>query len=416
MTATRRQNIRQRHARPLAKEACWVIGAAFVILTPAFSAITYSQSASLQSKVSDVVKPYLADHSIAGVVTLVTNKDKTIDLQAFGYADLAAKQPMKTDSIFWIASMSKPITATALMMLVDEGKVHLDDPVQKYLPEFHPGILRVAEDGETVRLEQPRTQITLRELLSHTSGLPFATPVEAQGGDRYRLVVRVEAYALTPLGFEPGTEYEYSSAGLNVIGRVVEMVSGMPFETFLKVNLFDPLEMQETGFLLSDKQRPRLATTYLQDGSGELYPIQIRRLHEPYSDSLSRFSFPGGGLFSTASDMAKFCRMILNDGVLNGHRYLSPEAVAEMTRNQLSDEIRRNAGFLVGKGYGLGWSTGPGDRIGHLGADATGMELNPKKGIAAIWMVQQSDAAAGSASARKAFERAVFDSEAEKHF
>ena len=416
MTATRRQNIRQRHARPLAKEACWVIGAAFVILTPAFSAITYSQSASLQSKVSDVVKPYLADHSIAGVVTLVTNKDKTIDLQAFGYADLAAKQPMKTDSIFWIASMSKPITATALMMLVDEGKVHLDDPVQKYLPEFHPGILRVAEDGETVRLEQPRTQITLRELLSHTSGLPFATPVEAQGGDRYRLVVRVEAYGLTPLGFEPGTEYEYSSAGLNVIGRVVEMVSGMPFETFLKVNLFDPLEMQETGFLLSDKQRPRLATTYLQNGSGELYPIQIRRLHEPYSASLRRVSCPGGGVFSTASDMAKFCLMILNDGVLNGHRYLSPEAVAEMTRNQLSDEIRRNAGFLVGKGYGLGWSTGPGDRIGHLGADATGMELNPKKGIAAIWMVQQSDAAAGSASARKAFERAVFDSEAEKHF
>jgi CubicO group peptidase (beta-lactamase class C family) len=374
------------------------------------------QSLPANSRVYDAVTPYLANHSIAGVVTLVTNKERTIDLEAFGYSDIAAKRLMKTDSIFWIASMSKPITATALMMLVDEDKAHLDDPVQKYLPDFQPRILRASRDGESVRVEQPRTQITLRQLLNHTSGIPFTNAVEAEGADRYRLAVRVQSYAMTPLQFEPGTEYSYSSAGINVIGRVVEVVSGIPFEAFLKANLFDPLQMQDTGFWLSGSQLPRLASAYFADGSNELYPIQISRLHRPYNDSHSRFSFPGGGLFSTASDLAKFCRMILNDGSVDGHRYLSPKAINEMTKNQLSDAVRRNGGFMVGEGYGLGWMIGPGDRVGHSGAEGTSMEISPKDHIAAIWMVQLNDAAGGSTAARKAFEGVIFNSAVEEHF
>ena len=165
--------------------------------------------------VAGVLQPFVDSHTLAGAVTAVASKDKLLSLEAVGYADVAAKKPMQTNSIFWIASMSKPMTATALMMLVDEGKVSLDDPVEKYLPEFKGQMVAVEQDDNHVLLKKPAHPITVRNVLSHTSGLPFMSRVEHKI-DTFSLREAVLTYALTPLKFEPDSKFEYSNAGINV--------------------------------------------------------------------------------------------------------------------------------------------------------------------------------------------------------
>ena len=155
---------------------------------------------------------------------------------------------MRTDALFWIASQSKPITASALMMLVDEGKVKLDDPVEKYLPEFRDQWLTVERDQEHMLLKKPKHPITVRNILSHTSGLPFASALEKPTLDGLPLRVAVGSYAMTPLLFEPDEKYQYSNAGINTAGRIIEVVSGMPYEDFLDKRLFEPLGMKDTTF------------------------------------------------------------------------------------------------------------------------------------------------------------------------
>jgi CubicO group peptidase (beta-lactamase class C family) len=367
---------------------------------------TVAQSQSVDVRIAEAVTPYLDNHSLAGAVTLVTDRHRTTQVRTLGFSDLSARKPMDAGTIFWIASMSKPITAVALMMLVDQGKVRLNDPVEKYLRDFRPRILVVGPDGRSVALRQPKTKITIRQLLDHTSGLAFASAIEAWGGDRFQLAVRVRSYALTPLQFEPGSDYQYSSAGITVIGRVVEVVSGMPFDTFLKQELFDPLGMLDTSFVVPSSKLSRVAVSYLADGS-ELRALEPTRIHQPYDDSRGRFAFPGGGLFSTAEDLARFCRMVLNDGAIGEHRYLSKWAIDEMTRNQVQENALRNAPFRAGEGYGLGWSIN-GNIVGHGGSGGTNFSVDRTLGRAAIWMVQIKDMTGGSTAARKAFESIAF--------
>ena len=191
-------------------------------------------------------------------MTLVASKDKVLSLEAVGCADVAAKRPMQTDCLFWIASQSKPITAAALMMLVDEGKVKVDDPVEKYLPEFKGQMVVAEQDKDHVLLKKPKHPILVRNVLSHTSGLPFATAIENPTLDLYPLATRVRSYAMLPLGFEPDSKYQYSNAGINTAGRIIEVVSGMPYEKFLDKRLFEPLGMKDTTFWLSPEQIKRL--------------------------------------------------------------------------------------------------------------------------------------------------------------
>ena len=349
-------------------------------------------------KIAAVLQPFVDSHSLAGAVTLVADKDRVLSLEAVGFADIAAKKPMPTDALFWIASQSKPITAAALMMLVDENKVKLDDPVEKYLPEFK-NLWVVAERGKgSLLLKRPKHPITVREILSHTSGMPFRSELEQPTLDRLPLRVAVGSYAMTPLLFEPGSKYQYSNAGINTAGRIIEVVSGMPYEDFLQKRLFDPLGMKDTTFWPNEEQLGRLARSSAPnaDRTG-LKPITIGQLTYPLNDR-KRQPMPAGGLFSTAADVGRFCQMVLNGGVYKGKRLLSEAAVKEMTTKQTPEAVKVP--------YGLGWSTGGGN-IGHGGAYATGMNIDKKRGLIMVFMVQHAGFPGKGGQAQGAFRKAA---------
>jgi CubicO group peptidase (beta-lactamase class C family) len=335
--------------------------------------------------------------ALAGAVTLVADKDRVLSLDAVGYADVVARRPMRPDALFWIASQSKPITAAALMMLVDEGKVRLDDPVDKYLPEFRDLWLAAEQDGEHVLLKRPGRRVTVRHVLSHTSGMPFRSALEEPTLDLLPLRVAVRSYAMTPLQSEPGSKYQYSNAGINTAGRIIEVVSGAPYEDFLQRRLLGPLGMRDTTFRPSAEQLKRLAKSYkpTPDGKG-LEETTITQLKYPL-DGPARQPVPAGGLFSTAADVGQFCQMVLNGGAYGGRRYLSEAAVREMTSKQTG---------ALKEGYGLGWSTG-GGTYGHGGAYSTGMTVDPGRGLVTVFLVQHAGFPKGGEGSQAAFRRAA---------
>jgi len=330
--------------------------------------------------IAKVLQPFVDEGTLAGAVTLVAAVDRELSVDAVGFADLDKKQPMPKNALFWIASMTKSFTGAAVMILVDEGKVNLDDPVEKYLPEFK-GIMVVAErETDRVVLKKPAKPVTVRNVLNHTSGLAHFSPLETPTLDRWPLEARVRSYPISPLMFEPETKYAYSNQGINTAGRIVEVVSGRSFEKFLDERLCRPLGMTDTTFWPNDEQMQRLAQSYKLDESGKLQRTQIHYLSYPLTDP-ARGSMPGGGLFSTAHDVGLFCRMVLNRGELGGKKILSPEAVKEMTSLQTGD---------LPTGYGLGWAVdkAPGKGFGHGGAFATNMRIDPERGLVMVFMVQ----------------------------
>ena len=340
-----------------------------------------AQQASAGGRLASAIEPYVDRHELAGAVMLVASKDKILDLETVGYSDVKAKKPLAPDELFWIASQTKPMTVTALMMLVDEGKVNVEDPVEKYLPEFKNQMLAVERDAEHVLLRKPAHAMKVREILSHTSGLPFKSPVEEPTLDLMPLRDAVRSYTLVPLEYEPGTRYQYSNAGINTAGRIIEVVSGMPYERFLQERLFRPLGMKDTTFWPTSSQLKRLAKSYKPDASKlGLEETSVTQLKYPLNDP-TRQPMPAGGLFSTARDVARFCQMVLNGGEFEGKRYLSPEAVRQMTRKQTGENVK--------EGYGFGWST-DGKIFGHGGAYATNMEIDSERGLILVWMVQHA--------------------------
>ena len=306
-------------------------------------------------KIAPALQPFVDNQTLAGAVVLVADKEKILDLEAVGFEDVAAKKPMATDSLFWIASQSKPITATALMMLVDEGKVNVDDPVEKYLPEFKGQMMIDDKDPKHTALKAPKHPILVRNILSHTSGLPFSTGMEKPTLDLFPLSERVKSYAKEALRFEPDTKYSYANAGINTAGRIVEVVSGKPFEQFLDERLFKPLGMTDTTFWPTPEQQKRLAKSYKPGKSG-LEEVPVSQLHYPLDDKI-RQPMPAGGLFSTATDLSLFYRMLANGGEFAGKRYLSPASLKQMTSKQTGPGLSP---------YGFGFSTG--NMIGHGGA------------------------------------------------
>jgi len=337
------------------------------------------------------MQPFVDNQTMAGAVMLVATKDKILDLEAVGYSDLAAKTPMTTDGLFWIASMSKAMTASALMMLVDEGKVNVDDPVEKYLPEFK-GQMVVDPKDPTKTPVAPSHPITVREILSHTSGLPFRPLGETGPLDTRPLAQEVAIYASRPLVSDPGTKYAYANAGLNTAARIVEVVSGMPYEQFMQQRLFDPLGMQDTTFWPSADQLKRLpkaydgpaaATDNASTATGNLKEIPIDQLTYPLDDHAKRFPIPAGGLFSTALDVARFCQMFLNDGTFEGKTYLSPEAIKMATTKETGPNVTNP--------YGFGWGIDPDGSYSHGGAYKTYMGVDPAHGLVEVFLVQQGN-------------------------
>ena len=289
---------------------------------------------------------------------------------------------MKTDALFWIASQSKAMTATALMMLVDEGKVNVDDAVEKYLPEFRGQRLAVEQDRHRVLLKQPRHPITVRNVLSHTSGLPFKSPMEQPTLDLLPLAEAVKTYAVSPLQFEPDSKYQYSNAGINTAGRIIEVVSGVPYEEFLAKRLFTPLGMKDTCFRPNQEQLRRLAKSYKPNAAKTgLEETTVTQLKYPL-DTPTRQPMPAGGLFSTATDLSLFCRMILDGGMFGGKRFLSEKSLRQMTSPQTGP---------LPESYGFGWDV---DRktgtFGHGGAYSTSMRIDPARQLVMIFLVQHA--------------------------
>jgi CubicO group peptidase (beta-lactamase class C family) len=333
----------------------------------------------------------VASQEVAGAVTLIASPDQIVHLSAVGFADIAAKRPMKTDSIFWIASMTKPVTAAAIMMLQDEGKLSVDDPVSKYLPEL--ADLKTA-DGKVAPL-------TLRHLLTHTSGM-----AEAEKNSAKTLAELIPLYAKQSLKFTPGSTWVYCQSGINSLGRIVEVVSGLPFHTFLQTRLFDSLGMKDTTFFPSAEQRARLAKPYklvegklVEQGFGSFDP-----------ENHDRYPAPNGGLFSTATDYSRFLQMLLNQGTLDGKTCLKPETVKLMATPQTGDF---KTGWNPGHGWGLGMAIlrepqgvtatlSPGT-FGHVGAYGTHGWVDPNEKVVHVLMIQRTGGGFDDTAARRAF-------------
>ncbi len=342
-----------------------------------------------QSGPENYLNPLVKDRTLAGAVVLVSDKDHSVYAKAVGYRDLAAKAPMATNDLFWIASTSKPMTVTAFMMLVDEGKINVNDPVEKYLPEFKGqkvraktnesgGANQAESNPELVPADHP---ILVREILSHTSGLPFKSSAQPGALDTLPLKDAVKSFAAEPLNFQPGTNYAYSNEGINTAARMIEVVSGMPYERFMQERLFTPLGMSDTTFWPNAEQIQRLAKTYKVDAqTKELKEVPINQLTYPLDDRSHRFAMPAGGLFSTAEDVSKFCRMILNGGSIDGKTYISAQALHVMTSEQNS--------AMGGSSYGFGWGVSK-TGFGHGGAFKNAMEIDTARNRILIFMVQQ---------------------------
>ncbi len=352
----------------------------------------------------------IARNEVAGAVTAVVTKDKVLDLETIGYADVAAKRPMSTDTVFWIASMTKPVTGVAVLMLQDEGKLSVADPVAKYLPEF-------------ANLKTPSgkpANLTLTQILTHTSGLGEASGPAAQSART--LADLVPIWLAAPMQYEPGAQWKYTQSGINAAARVVEVVSGMTFDVFVQKRIFDPLGMKDTTFYPTDAQRARLATAYAKNkDTGVLEAVPPR----PEFGPRDRPPQGNGGLYSTAPDYARFAQMLLSGGTLGGHTYLSAAAMKFLTTSQTGDIP---TGFLQtdtygnrGANYSWGIATcilrAPHDGVaamlspgtyGHGGAWGTQAWIDPVKGVAYILMVQRSNFPNSDASdVRRDFQQAA---------
>ncbi len=347
---------------------------------------------------------------IAGAVTMVVTAEQVLHQESTGMADLAARKPMTSEALFWIASMTKPVTGAAILILQDEGKLSVDDPVAKYIPDF-------------TALKTPSgrpANLTITQILSHTSGLGEASGPAAL--EARTLADLVPLWLAAQMQFEPGAQWKYCQSGINLAGRIVEVVSGKPFDVFVRERIFVPLGMKDATFYPDEGQRARIATGYARKKeTGGLEPAPAR----------AEFGRPGrpplgnAGLFCSADDYARFCQMLLGGGVREGKRVLSAKAVKALASAVTGD---LPTGFFQNETFGkhganYGWGIGtcvlkaphagaaemlsPGS-YGHGGAWGTQAWIDPAKGVAYILMVQRANFPNSDASdVRVAFQRAA---------
>ena len=355
-----------------------VAAALFVALVPATSRSQQVARRGLDpqclSRISTRMESLVDAGAIAGAVTLVARNGKVFHLEATGFQDLESRKPMRTNTIFDVRSVTKTVTAVAVMILIEEGKLGLNDPVEKYLPGFK--------------------KISIHHLLTHISGLPFSRPAEIEDITIKRDRTLAEVVALLAKQepeFTPGTQFRYASSGFAILGRIIEVVSGKPYEQFVKERVFDPLGMRDSFFFIPDDRRARVASVYRkQDGKLEKW----REIDE-YTRH-AKYSAPEFGMYSTAEDLAAFCQMMLNGGTFRGRRVLSRMSVAAMTANHtmnIKSAVTQRPAY-----NGLGWGlsgdpiddfplTSPGS-YGHNGAFGSLIWIDPKEGLVRIFLEQ----------------------------
>ena len=373
-------------------------------------ASSWGQAKEPVSPVRARMQAFVKEKIISGSVTAVTTKDKMLSLETVGYADLKTKEVMRADHLFWIASMTKPMASVCVLQLQEKGKLSIEDPVEKYLPEFKGQWVVEKREGGKLILKRPAHAITIRDLLTHTSGLANTSTPRTES----TLGELVMSYSKTPLNFEPGSKWSYSNAGINTLGRIVEVVSSVPFAKLLQERVLDPCGMKDTTFWPTPAQAKRIAKSYRPDKNGELQQVEIRFLAGGISNR-KRTPYPAGGLYSTAGDVARFYQMMLSGGTFNGKRILKNETAELMTRTQTGDI---KTGFVEGMSWGLGFQvvkepmgvteTLSAGTYGHGGAYATQSWADPKRGIIVVMMIQRAGFPNGDNSpVRKDFQEAV---------
>ncbi len=285
------------------------------------------------------------DHGkTAGVVTVVARKGQVASVEAVGYQSLEKKTPMRSDTLFRIASLTKPVTCAGIMILADEGRISVRDPVEKYLPEYKGLRMNACGtlEGFNCGSGLPARPINIEDLMTHTSGLPSSLDSE-KGEEPKTLAELATRGARTELLFEPGTQWNYSNLGIDLLGRIIEVVAKQPFDEFLRKRIFEPLEMNDTCFFLPAAKRSRLAS---------LYTYQKGKLELEGEEPQTGIPSPAGGLISSAADLLRFNEMMREGGSLDGHRILSPAAVHLMTISHTGDI---KAGWSPGVGHGYGY-------------------------------------------------------------
>jgi CubicO group peptidase (beta-lactamase class C family) len=375
------------------------------------------------ARIHEAVQRHIDAGSLAGAVTLVARHGKIAHLEAHGLMDIESKRAMPRDGVFRLASMSKPITAVAVMMMVEEGKVRLSDPVSRFIPEFKSMKVAVAKPNARgggaapagpgvpggrggpppeVDLVSATREITIRDLLTHGSGLLSgglgnATAGQAAARDpNDTLATYIPKLGAAALDFQPGTLWRYSGlAGFDVLSRVVEIASGKTYDQFLRERLFDPLGMKDTGFALTSAIQPRLVTLYRRGQNG------LERVPDQSGLSSATYFSGAGGMVSTAEDYAQFGTMLVNGGELNGRRYLSPRTIELMASNHTGEMAGGQMGMSPkGIGFGLGVQVvddpvAADRRVskgawGWAGAYGTNVHIEPAAGMVQIILMQTS--------------------------
>jgi CubicO group peptidase (beta-lactamase class C family) len=352
-------------------------------------------------RLTSVLSEQIAKKRLPGVVAMVVRRGRLAYFEALGQRDPASADAMRTDTIFRVYSMTKPIVSVAAMMLFDQGRLFLSDPVAKYLPEFKDVQVGVVREGSVTGQVPAERAMTVQDLLRHTSGLTYEILAEAP---IRKLYARAKIYrrdwtneefskalAALPLMYQPGTVWDYSRA-TDVLGRVVEVVSGQSLHDFFQQRIFEPLGMMDTGFHVPASQHHRLAEPFAQDPDtgADVHVLDVR---EPVALDMG-----GGGLVSTAADYALFCQMLLDGGVLDGQRLLSRKTVELMTADHLGGIPSVNDLLPPGHGFGLGFAvrlqTGISPVAGSAGLyfwggmAGTTFFIDPKEDLYAVLMVQ----------------------------
>jgi CubicO group peptidase (beta-lactamase class C family) len=341
-----------------------------------------------------------------GAVTLVTRGGKVVDWRAYGHRDLAKTSRMKPDAIFRIYSMTKPVTSVAVLTLMEEGKLALEDPIANYLPQLAQLRVFVGGTAEAPQLREAERPITIRHLLTHTAG--FATG-DTHSDELLRLYARadldgspdlatyVARLGRLPLATDPGERFGYDGASTEPLARLVEVVSGTPFDVYLQKRIFSPLRMQDTSFVVPARKRDRIADMTTSNAEGRLIGIPAVGAKQA-GDPLKAYPSGAGGLYSTAPDYARFCQMLLNGGTLEGATVLRPGTVELMMRNHLTHldppvyERDGAEGFGLG-GYVVldvagGDRPGSVGRFGWLGAASTYFTIDRQEQLIAMLMMQ----------------------------
>ena len=337
--------------------------------TPSGRPEDVGMSSERLQRINDVVKAYIDAGQISGAVTMVSRKGRIAHYEAQGLMDIEAKTAMRKDAIFRMASMSKPVTGVAILMLMEEGKLRLTDPVSRFIPEFkNPKVAMLkAAAGPTPPVAQGQRppepeiytvpaerELTIRDLMTHTNGLETGGPGSREGGrisprnTSSNLAAYVPTLGAVPLDFQPGTKWQYSAlAGIETLGRIVEIASKMTFDQFLQKRIFEPLGMKDTAFFPTDDRKSRVVTLYERKPSG------LSRTETPSWLATTTLFSGGGGLWSTPEDYMQFAQMLVNGGQLNGKRLLSPLTVDLMASNHVGDLYSGVAQRLKGMGFGL---------------------------------------------------------------